>query len=168
MLTETQHQAALDIPVFDDRSQPIAVAEDAACPVDMVGNIYQIEEAIRQLPQLELPVTHHFSKGLYARELFIPKGCVLTGKRHRYQNLNILIQGDITVSTEDGLKRVKAPAVIVSPPGTKRVGYAHEDTRWITIHSTEETDVDKIEAEVIIPEHEAIEALDALAGIEGD
>ncbi|KAF3997551.1 hypothetical protein [Glaciimonas immobilis] len=115
----------------------------------MRNKIVRLEESIRGLPQVELPVTHHFSKGLYARELFIPKGSVLVGKIHKEQNLNIISSGDISVLTDDGVMRLTAPSTIVSPPGTKRVGYAHEDTVWITIHATEETDLEKIERQVI-------------------
>lgn len=95
--------------------------------------------------QFELPVRHHFSKGVYARELFIPKGVVLTGKIHKHENLNIISAGDISVLTEEGVKRIRAPHTLVSPAGTKRVGYAHEDTVWTTIHGTDERDLDKIE-----------------------
>jgi quercetin dioxygenase-like cupin family protein len=113
---------------------------------EMRAMVMRLENEIRDnCEQVELPVTNHFSKGVYARELFIPKGTVLTGKIHKEENLNIITKGDISVLTEEGVKRVKAGAVIVSPPGTKRAGYAHEDTIWITIHGTEERDVDKIE-----------------------
>jgi len=105
---------------------------------------------MRDRPQIDLPVTHHFSKGVYARELFIPKDTVLTGKIHKHTNLNIISQGDMSVLTEDGIKRVKAPFTIVSPAGTKRIAYAHEDTIWTTIHGTEEIDLEKIEHEFVV------------------
>jgi quercetin dioxygenase-like cupin family protein len=106
----------------------------------------EFERLIKQdLGEVELPVTHHFSEGVYARELFIPKGTVLTGKIHKFTNLNILIEGELSVSTDTGIKRVKAPFLVVSPPGTKRVAYAHEDSRWLTVHGTTETDLDVIE-----------------------
>lgn len=111
--------------------------------------IIAFEELIKELPPVEMPVTNWFSDGVYARELFIPKGTVLTGKIHKYSNLNIMISGELSVSTEDGVKRIKAPFIVVSPPGTKRVAYAHEDTRWITIHGTKETDVDVIEHQFV-------------------
>lgn len=96
-------------------------------------------------PQLELPVTHRFAPGIYARELFIPAGTFLTGKIHKYEHLCIMSQGDMTVLLETGLRRVQAPFTCVSPPGTKRIAYAHENTIWTTIHPTMETDIEKIE-----------------------
>lgn len=111
--------------------------------------ILDLEAKMKTLPQLAIKETHHFSKGLYAREIFIPKGTLLVGKIHKFDNLNIVSQGDISVLTEDGAKRIKAPFTTVSKPGTKRVGYAHEDTIWTCIHATEETDLEKIENEII-------------------
>lgn len=114
------------------------------------SRVFELEEAMRQaFPEMELPVKHHFAKGVYGRELFIPKNTMLTGKIHKYTQLNVLVKGDISVLTEDGVKRVQPPFVIVSPAGTKRAAFAHEDTIWLTVHGTEETDVDKIEHQFI-------------------
>jgi hypothetical protein len=105
-----------------------------------------LEEEILKYPQTEIPLRHYFSHGVYAREIFIPKGTLLTGKIHKYEHLNIMSQGELSVLTQDGVVRVKAPFTVISPPGTKRIAYAHEDTVWTTIHATNETDVEKIEA----------------------
>jgi len=118
--------------------------------VSIREKVNKLESIMRDRPQIDLPVTHHFSKGVYARELFIPKDTVLTGKIHKHTNLNIISQGDMSVLTEDGIKRVKAPFTIVSPAGTKRIAYAHEDTIWTTIHGTEEIDLEKIEHEFVV------------------
>lgn len=106
--------------------------------------ILAAEAHMKLQPQIELKVRHYFSHGVYARELHIPAGVTLTGEVHKFENLNILSQGDISVSTEDGIVRVQAPFTIVSPPGTKRIAYTHSDCIWTTIHGTFETDVDKI------------------------
>src|SRR5262245_51133819 len=126
------------------------LTESPTQPLDtgaaMRRRVFALEHAIRrELPLVELPVRHHFSHGVYARELFIPKGTVITGKIHKFPQLNIMSQGELSVLTERGIERVKAPFTIVSPAGTKRVAYAHEDTVWTTIHGTDLTDVDEIE-----------------------
>lgn len=105
-----------------------------------------IEAEILKYPQLDPVLKHHFSPGIYARELHIPAGAILTGRIHKYTNLNILSAGEMDVLTEDGMQRVKAPFTVVSPPGTKRVAYAHTDCVWTTILATDETDPDAIEA----------------------
>ena len=127
---------------------------------DIPGNrrkaIMDLQEEILKYPQVEMPVTNHFSKDTYGRELFIPQGTLLVGKIHKYESLNILAQGDISLLTEDGIKRVQAPYVVVSKPGTKRVGFAHTDCTWVTVHGTSETDVDKIEEEFIAKDYDEV------------
>ena len=122
---------------------------DLMLPDQLKEKVFQLEELMLERPQLDLPVKHHFSQGVYGRELFIPAGTVLTGKIHKYPQLNILSQGEISVLTEEGVKRIKAPFHVVSPAGTKRIAYAHTDCTWTTIHGTELNDVDEIEAHFI-------------------
>jgi len=105
-----------------------------------------IEEEMRKLDQIEIPVRHHFSPGVYAREITIPAGTLLTGRIHKFEQLNILSGGEISVLTHEGMKRVKAPFTVVSPPGTKRIAYAHTECTWTTILATEERNPELIEA----------------------
>lgn len=114
----------------------------------IVGNrqaVFDIERLMRQAPQVELKVKHYFSKGVYARELHIPAGVILTGEIHKFENLNILSQGKIEVLTEKGMQEVEAPFTIVSPAGTKRIARAITDCIWTTIHGTDENDLNIIE-----------------------
>lgn len=116
---------------------------------DIREKLARLEAALFAGQTLDLPVKHHFARGVYARELFVPKGTVIVGKIHKYSQVNIVSRGDMSVLTEDGIKRVKAGEHIVSGPGIKRAGYAHEDTVWTTIHGTQETDLDRLEDELI-------------------
>lgn len=103
------------------------------------------------MPQVELPVKHYFSPGVYARELTIPAGVCLTGAVHRYEQLNILSQGTMKVLLEDGtIQEVSAPFTVVSPPGTKRIAVALTDCVWTTILGTDETDVEIIEKHFVM------------------
>ena len=103
--------------------------------------ILNLEKTMQAMPQVSLDVAHHFSDGVYARELFIPKGTILTGKMHKHNHLNIMLYGDI--------ERMTGHCIFESKAGTKRAGFAHEDTLWVTIHATKETDLEKIEADEI-------------------
>jgi len=76
---------------------------------------------------VKLETTHYFSPGIYAREIFIPAGTVLTGAQHKTEHL-VLFVGDITVWHEGQMVRVTGHQTLVSKPGAKRVGFAHEDT----------------------------------------
>lgn len=110
----------------------------------MRNSIARLEAAMLQLPQVDLPVEHWFAPGIYARRLLIHKGVTLTGAVHLKENVNFLEYGDITVLTSDGVKRIRAPAIIVSPAGVKRVGYAHENTIWTTFFMTDLTNPEEI------------------------
>lgn len=106
--------------------------------------VFAFETWMKEQPQVNLKVVNYFSYGVYARELHIPAGTLLTGEIHKLENFNILSQGDISVLTENGMQRVQAPFSIVSPPGTKRIAFAHTNCIWTTIHGTFERDIDKI------------------------
>jgi hypothetical protein len=108
----------------------------------------------------ETLTSHWFAPGIYCRGLFIPAGACLTGAIHKHEHINILAQGDISVLTEHGVRRFTAPCVIVSSIGIKRVGYAHADTTWITVHANpdDERDLKKLEARFISPTFEALGA----------
>ena len=90
---------------------------------------------------------HSFSEGIYAREIFIPKGAALTGKIHKNSCHIFLMKGDITIVSEEGKKRMKAPCYFVCKAGMKRIGYAHEDTIWVNIHGNSDNTTDLVKIE---------------------
>ncbi|MCR4299329.1 MAG: hypothetical protein NUV75_11390 [Gallionella sp.] len=108
------------------------------------AKIRNLEDAVKRLPQLSVEIKHHFCQGVYAREGLIPKGAVFVGRVHLQSQINIIAKGDISVLTENGLVRMTAPCVMESPLGAQRAAYAHEDTVWITILGTNETDPEVI------------------------
>jgi quercetin dioxygenase-like cupin family protein len=110
------------------------------------SRIMEMEEQMRQMPQVELELKHYFAQGLYAREMFIPKGILLTGLIHKQSQLVFVLKGDITIATEIGHKRFTAGETVVSPAGIKRAGYAHEDTIVTTVLGTHLTDPEQIKA----------------------
>lgn len=109
---------------------------------------------------VEFEVKHSFAPGMYIREMFIPKGSVVVGKVHRVECLNICPMGDIDLVTEAGDMRVTAPFNAVSAPGAQKIAYAHEDTIWINVFRTDETDIEKLEAELVYSDAEAFALLD--------
>ena len=120
--------------------------------------ILDFEEILKEHPDVFLgdtincPLKHSFSDGIYVREIFIPKGTVLTGKIHKHAHPNFLMMGEVSVITEEGgRERLKAPMSMISPPGTKRVVFAITDVIWITIHHNPKnhTNLDKLEDMVI-------------------
>lgn len=128
-----------------------------------------LEQAIRaELPPVDMPVEHHFSHGVYGRELRIPAGTVLTGHIHKLDNMNVLLEGEMLVLTDQGPKHVRAGHVEVSPPGTKRAALTLTDCRWLTVHGTHETDVDVIEEKFIAHTEQEYQAFCKQLEMEGE
>lgn len=118
----------------------------AALP-DMAAAL-RLEAAILDEPQTDCPTKHYFSPGLYAREMFIPAGTVLTGATHKVRHLAVFV-GDISVWEHGQVKRLTGHHTFISEPGAKRVGYAHADTYCTGFFPTDKTDVAELERELI-------------------
>lgn len=108
-----------------------------------------LEAEMKKLPQLVLATNHYFADGMYARELYRPKGTLIVGKVHRKEHFYIVTKGCVRVSTDDGAKDFKAPSVIVSKPGTKRAVFALEDSVCMTVHRSKKRNLDKLERELV-------------------
>lgn len=134
---------------------PEIVTKNTA-PIPSLDQIQSLQNAIANeldCYDIEELTTHHFCEGMYARELFIPAGTVLVGKMHAKENFFVLMRGDMTILTPNGVRRVKAPFMVVTKPGDKRVGYAHEDSVTFNFHPNEDDqqDLKLLEARYIVP-----------------
>jgi len=128
------------------------------------NNIDALEQAMMALPDqidiASMDVRHHITdSGLYAREMIIPAGTVITGKIKKHEHISVISAGFVTEVTDAGLQRIKAPYTMISKPGTKRVVWAHETTVWTTIHASDETDLDKLEQDLIAASYDDMPAL---------
>jgi hypothetical protein len=95
------------------------------------------------------PLKHSFADGCYIREIFNPKGELAVTKIHKVTHPFFLMKGDMSILMEDGIKRIKAPHYGITPAGTKRIIYCHEDCVFVTVHATKLTNIKAIEEEVI-------------------
>lgn len=111
--------------------------------------IDRLQNEMVKMPQVELQTEHYFSDGMYCRKVFRPAGALIVGKVHKKPHFFLCAKGEIIAWTENGMKKMQAGDVISSLPGTKRVTLALTDAIGITIHQTEKTDLDEIEAELI-------------------
>lgn len=106
---------------------------------------------IETFPISECPLRHTFSPGLYVREILMPAGYLITSKIHKTEHPFFIMQGKVTVYTEEnGEVTMEAPYIGVTKPGTRRILYIHEDCIWATTHLTngEET-LEEIEERII-------------------
>ena len=123
--------------------------------------IERVEQEIAMLPDSFIgdneccPLAHTFAPGIYVREITIPAEMLVVGKIHRHAHPNFLMEGKVTVITEDGGQEyLEAPCHMISPAGTKRVVYTHTKAVWVTVHATESTDLEDIEKQVIAKDYD--------------
>lgn len=95
------------------------------------------------------PLVHSFADGCYIRQIYNPKGAILVTKIHKVKHPFFLLKGDMSILSEEGEKRIKAPFYGITTAGTKRIIYCHEECVFVTVHVTKETDLEKIENEII-------------------
>ena len=117
--------------------------------LDFKAAITVAENILRSIPQTEPEVIHHFAPGIYMREMRIKKGMILTGAIHKTEPLCVL-NGDIEIASQDGKGRFTGYLTFLSKPGVKRIGYAHEDTVFTTVHAIEGTDVDELLKQLVV------------------
>lgn len=98
-----------------------------------------------ELEQQPCPVKHHFSPGMYIREVSMSAGTFAIGHYHREEHLNVFLKGSIMVFKEGQEPTVlDAPKLFVAQPGRK-VGLMLTDVVWYNIWATDETDIEKLE-----------------------
>lgn len=118
-----------------------------------------IEEAMSkcvQIPMENYPLRHHFANGMYAREIFMPTGTLITGRIKKDDYLSVISQGEVYEATEHGAQHIKAPYTFSCGANSKRLVYVLQDCVWTTIHKTDETDIDTIVEKLTHPSYENI------------
>lgn len=110
--------------------------------------IEQLQRVISKMPQFEPETFHYFADGMVCRVVPRPAGVLVVGKVHKKEHFYMLVEGRIRVTTDDGVKELVAPAILVSQPGTKRAVLAMEDSTCVTVHRTDKTDITEIEEEI--------------------
>ena len=116
------------------------------------SNIFKLQDFMLQQEQAETETIHHFSDGIYARELRIPAGVCIVGALHKTRHFMMVSKGRCSIATHEGSTVVEAPYMVETQPGIKRVVYAETDTVMITFHVTNETDIEKIAEQILVQE----------------
>lgn len=93
-------------------------------------------QMLDQLPPGTNGLEHSFTPGLYGREFFMPKNSLVVSHTHNTEHQFVILSGLVSVwSRETGSKTYAAPHCGVTTPGTRRLLYAMQDTRWKTFHA---------------------------------
>ena len=118
--------------------------------------IDKLQAEMVKMPQAELQTEHFFSPGMYCRRVYRSAGTLIVGKVHKEPHFFMCAKGEIIAWTEVGMRKLQAGDVVESKPGTKRVTLAVTDAIGVTVHRTDKTDLNEIEAELIEPDDAAL------------
>ena len=118
--------------------------------------IERLQAEMIKYPQVELQTEHFFSLGMYCRRVYRPAGTLIVGKVHKKPHFFLCAKGEIIAWTENGMKKLQAGDVVESKAGTKRVTLATMDSIGITVHKTDKTNIDEIEAELVEPDETSL------------
>jgi len=133
------------------------IIEQLSANVPNKEQILKLQKEVSKLPQAENMITDHFfSDGMYSRRVFRKAGTLIIGKVHLKDHFFICTKGEIIAWTENGMKKLSAGDIIECKRGTKRVTLATIDSIGTTVHRTDKTDLDEIEAELIEPDETAL------------
>ena len=114
-----------------------------------VERVREFESVLLALPQVDLSTQNLVFGGLCARTILVPAGTALTGALTNMDNICV-VAGDITVTTDEGPKRLTGFHVLPAKAGFKRAGVAHADTYWTTLWRTDLEEIEAIENEMTV------------------
>lgn len=136
-LCQTDHPALAVLPDVPTREQ-----------IEAFGTFLQSLEGTEAPP--DIGTAHHLAGDVYGRSVVIKADTYLVGLPHREDHLNVCV-GDITVWTDAGRRRLTGAHILPAKAGVMRVGFAHADTAWLSVHvnRTGGTDIAAIEDSLI-------------------
>ena len=117
----------------------------------MSSELQKVEEYMLHNSNVTCTTKHTFSEGVYVREITMPGGSFILGAIHNTKHLNIISKGAcILIDPDTGeLTDIVAPCTFESDVGVQKLLYIVEECVWSTIHITEETDITKLEEELV-------------------
>lgn len=113
-------------------------------------DIERVEAELLQKPQIDFPLAHRFAPGVYVREILMYADTFVIGHAHRTEHFNIVLRGRALVSMDGQVEEIVGPCVFVSKPGVRKVLRILEEMVWITVHPTDETDMQRLEQLLIV------------------
>ena len=112
-------------------------------------SVVALQAEISKLPQYEPPTEHVFHGGMYCRQVWRPKGCLIVGKVHKKEHFYMIVSGTVSITTDDGVQTITGPMLLCSKPGTKRAVYAETDALCMTFHRVDSSTVEDVESELV-------------------
>ena len=105
------------------------------------------------------PLEHAFAEGTYIRTICIPANTFLVSRLHKFAYVSTILKGSFIMITSEGVVKVKAPQILISPANTKRLLYTFSEVVWTTVHPNPDNcvDIETLEARLTTRTYEGFE-----------
>lgn len=143
------YQATEEVTLLEPKAAEVATGINSSQAIEL-QRIEAIEKTMLNAPQIEVPLHHAFAPNVYLRQVTMPKGSVIIGHQHKTEHFNIVLSGRASVYMEGEIHEIVAPSIFKSSAGVRKVLFIHETMVWATVHPTSETNLDKLDEELII------------------
>ena len=143
------YQATEELALVETQSAEVAAGIPSSQAIEL-QRIESIEKTMLNVPQLDVPLHHAFAPNVYLRQVTMPKGAVIIGHQHKTEHFNIVLCGKATVFMEGEIQDIVAPAIFKSSANVRKVLFIHETMIWATVHPTTETNIEKLEEELVV------------------
>lgn len=117
--------------------------------VSQTGLVMALQRECAKQPQIELPTRNFFHGGMLCRAVACAAESLVVGRVHKKEHFYFVAEGTVLVTTDEGVARLTAPALVMSTPGTKRAIYAETDAVCMTFHRTDALTVEDAEKELV-------------------
>ena len=127
------------------------VNNSAADQLEGVLLVHGAPRGHRLVTDSDFVLKHYFGPHVYLRSLFRRKGTRVVGHEHTDAHFAIVLTGRLRIYS-DGLHRdVRGGSEpFLVPAGVRKITEALEDTTLLTIHVTDETDLARLEEQLIV------------------
>jgi hypothetical protein len=139
---------------------------DSTVSVSVNDQIENLEREMLNLPQVECPLKHNFAPGVYMREITMPAGSFIIGHEHLTEHFNVVLTGKARVMIDGVIEDLVAPCYFISKPNVRKVLFILEEMKFATIHPTDETSVEVLEATLVRKSNSFIKFEEAKALLE--
>ncbi|PTB28840.1 hypothetical protein C9I56_11155 [Paraburkholderia caribensis] len=98
---------------------------------------------------IDLHIEHHFSAGVYAKQMKLPAAHYAETHEHAFDHMSILASGHVLVTIDDTTTEYCGPAVVHIAAGKKHRIDALTDSVWFCVHATDVTDPQEVDRVLI-------------------
>jgi len=112
--------------------------------------IEELKQLGQNVPQVVMPTLHFLVDGMYVRQIRIPAHTAFVGRKHKKFHYFMCLAGGAWVTAEGSEPaNIKAGMVLLCRPGEQRIGVTYDETIFVTVHRTDETQLGSIEDDCV-------------------